>query len=245
VGRYKLILEYDGTHLVGWQRQPDGLSAQGLVEGAFVKLGEQGAFVQGAGRTDAGVHASHQVAHVDLTKPWDAFRLRAALNAHLRDFPVSILDVQEADPAFHARFSAKERQYEYRIIERAAPLVLDANRAWRLPPPLNFEAMVEAASLLLGTHDFSTFRASECQASSPIKTLDVLRLTKTNDLILVEVQARSFLHHQVRNIVGSLGWVGRGKWGVQDFEAALLAKDRRRGGPTAPAAGLTLTKVLY
>ena len=249
--RYKLTLEYDGTHLVGWQRQPGRASVQSLVEDALKRLGEsEEVFVQGAGRTDAGVHATGQVAHVDLARAWDPYRLRAALNGELRAQPVSVIETILAEPDFHARFNAIARHYEYRVIVRASPLVLNKNRAWRLPPPFDTKAVVEAASLLIGTHDFSSFRASHCQASSPIKTLDVLRVHRTQtdleeELLVFEVQARSFLHHQVRNIVGSLQCVGKGKWSVADFKDALEARDRTRGGPTAPPDGLILTKVIY
>jgi tRNA pseudouridine38-40 synthase len=251
VNRYKLTLEYDGTHLVGWQRQPGQASVQSLVEDALKRLGEpEDIFVQGAGRTDAGVHATGQVAHVDLVRPWDPYRLRAALNGELRAHPVSIIDATLAEPDFHARFNAIARHYEYRVIVRASPLVLDKNRAWRITPPFDAKAVMEAANLLIGTHDFSSFRASHCQASSPIKTLDVLRVHRTQttpeeELLVFEVQARSFLHHQVRNIVGSLQCVGKGKWRVADFKSALEARDRKRGGPTAPASGLILTNVIY
>ena len=243
--RYKLLLEYDGTTLVGWQRQAEGVSVQSLLENAFEKLGENGAFVQGAGRTDAGVHATGQVGHVDLTKDWDPWRLCGGLNAHLKYAPVSVLDVRLMDEEFHARFSATSRSYMYRLVVRNAPLVLDAHRAWRLPPPFDVDLMQEAAQVLLGTHDFTSFRASECQATSPVRTLDRLDIREESGDVRFYIEARSFLHHQVRNFVGTLQLVARGRMTVAQFTDVLEAKDRRRAGPTAPACGLTLTGVGY
>ncbi|MCA0369509.1 MAG: tRNA pseudouridine(38-40) synthase TruA [Proteobacteria bacterium] len=243
--RYKLLLEYDGTTLVGWQRQAQGVSVQSLLEDAFEKLGEKGAFVQGAGRTDAGVHATGQVGHVDLAKEWDPWRLCGGLNAHLKHAPVSVLDAQLVDEDFHARFSATSRSYMYRLVVRSSPLVLDAHRAWRLPPPFDVALMQEAAQVLLGTHDFTSFRASECQATSPVRTLDRLDVTEEGGDVRFFIEARSFLHHQVRNFVGTLQLVARGRMTVAQFTDVLEAKDRRRAGPTAPACGLTLTGVGY
>lgn len=245
MSRYKLLIEYDGTTLVGWQRQADGVSVQSLLEDALTALGEEGAFVQGAGRTDAGVHATGQVGHVDLQKAWDPWRLCGALNAHLKRAPVSVLGASHVGDDFHARFSATARSYTYRLIVRNSPLVLDAHRAWRLPPPFDTSLMKEAAKILLGTHDFTSFRASECQASSPVRTLDKLDIVEDGGDIRFFIEARSFLHHQVRNIVGTLQLVARGRMTVAEFTSVLEARDRRRAGPTAPACGLTLTGVSY
>lgn len=262
--RYKLTIEYDGTHLVGWQRQKEGTSVQSLLEEALAAFTGEEARTTAAGRTDAGVHARGQVVHVDFQREWSCERVLKATNAHLRGSPVAVLDARRVSDTFHARFSALWRAYTYRLIVRPAPLVLDDSRAWWHHSPLNVPAMREAADLLLGTHDFSTFRASECQSKSPIRTLDHLTLDETPldcfpfkheraeksvTASPVEIQfhirAKSFLHHQVRNIVGSLKLVGTGKWSVTDFQAALEARDRRRGGPTAPACGLTFLHAAY
>ena len=201
--------------------------------------------VQGAGRTDSGVHALGQVAHLDLIKEWPVEIVRDALNSHLRRVPVSVLSVSSVQSDFHARFSAIGRSYRYRIVNRRAPLTLQAGRAWWVPQRLDVEAMAEAANILVGTHDFTSFRASECQANSPIRTLDALTVQRLGDIIEVAARARSFLHHQVRNFVGSLTWVGDGKWIPGHIEKVLLSKDRRAGGPTAPADGLYLCGVYY
>ena len=201
--------------------------------------------VQGAGRTDSGVHALGQVAHLDLKKEWPAEVVRDALNSHVRGLPVSVLNVSSVQSDFHARFSATGRSYRYQIVNRRAPLTLDAGRAWWVPQRLDAEAMTEAANILVGTHDFTSFRASECQANSPVRTLDALTVQRLGDIIEVAARARSFLHHQVRNFVGSLAWVGDGKWTPGHIEEVLLSKDRRAGGPTAPADGLYLCAVYY
>ena len=201
--------------------------------------------VQGAGRTDSGVHALGQVAHLDLKKEWPAEVVRDALNSHLRRLPVSVLNVSSVQSDFHARFSATGRSYRYQIVNRRAPLTLDVGRAWWVPQHLDAEAMTEAANILVGTHDFTSFRASECQANSPVRTLDALTVQRLGDIIQVTARARSFLHHQVRNFVGSLTWVGGGKWTPGNIEEVLLSKDRRAGGPTAPADGLYLCAVYY
>ncbi len=243
--RYKLTIEYDGTPFVGWQWQDNGLSVQEVLEQAIEKLCGQKVKTYCAGRTDAGVHAKGQVAHFDLPQPFDVYRLRAGLNYYLKPHPIAVLRVEEKDENFHARFSAIERRYLYRIITRPAPLVLDKNLAWHITQNLNVQAMHEAAQILVGRHDFTTFRASSCQANSPIRTIDKLAVTQHYHEIQIIVHARSFLHHQVRNIVGSLKLVGEGKWTAQDIKTALVACDRKAGGPTAPAAGLYLTDVLY
>jgi len=243
--RYKLTLEYDGTDFVGWQRQNNGASVQQLLEAAVAKLCGEPCAVTAAGRTDAGVHASGQVAHFDSPKALAADTVRDALNFHLKPRPVAVVAAELAADDFHARFSAVGRAYRYRIVNRRAPLALDADRAWWIPNALDAEAMAAGARHLLGHHDFTSFRASECQAKSPMKTLDVLDVVRSGDEIVVVAAARSFLHHQVRNMVGTLRMVGQGKWRPDDVRIALEARDRKAGGPTAPAQGLYLTGVRY
>ncbi len=243
--RYKLTLEYDGTPFVGWQRQDNGLSVQEVLETAIKKLCGQELRTYCAGRTDAGVHALGQVAHCDLPKDYPPHQIQNALNYHMRPQLVAVTHAEVVEDDFHARFSAIERSYLYRIIIRSAPLVLERNHAWRIKHPLDTQAMHNAAQILIGKHDFTTFRAQSCQASSPIRTLDQLDISQTGNQIEFRVRARSFLHHQVRNIVGSLKLVGEGKWTKQDLQNALEAHDRSAGGPTAPAQGLYLTSVRY
>lgn len=245
MARFKLSIEYDGSGFVGWQRQDSGLGVQQVIEDAVFKLSGENAQVQGAGRTDSGVHALGQVAHVDIKKAFDAGTVRDALNNHLRPYPVSILNVAGVDDDFHARFSATKRVYLYRILNRRPPPVMDRGQVWWVATPLDADAMHDAAQELVGHHDFTTFRASECQSKSPVKTLDRLDVSKAGDEIHVSCEARSFLHHQVRNFVGTLQNVGLGKWRARDVQAALLKKDRRAGGPTAPPEGLYLTQVKY
>ncbi|WP_294538623.1 tRNA pseudouridine(38-40) synthase TruA [uncultured Rhodoblastus sp.] len=244
--RYKLLIEYDGTDYVGWQRQANGLSVQEVIETALKKL-EPGPFgLRGAGRTDAGVHACAQVGHVDLQNVWRTDVLRDALNAHMRPEKVAILSAQAAPETFDARFSAKTRHYLYRIANRRAPLTFDHGRAWLVKRPLNAEAMHEAAQVLIGRHDFTTFRDSECQAENPVRTLDRLDVFRApKDEIHICVSSRAFLHRQVRSMVGSLEHVGSGKWRRQDLAEALRARDRARCGQVAPAAGLYLVGVDY
>lgn len=244
--RYKLTLEYDGTDIKGWQRQDDVPTGQGYLEQAIEDFCGERLTVQCAGRTDAGVHATGQVVHVDLAKDWDPFRVQEALNFYLRERPLAVLQSEQVGEDFHARFSAKGRRYTYRIINRRPPPVLDAQRVWHVVLPLDVAAMQDAAACLLGTHDFTTFRASECQGKSPIKTLDELRVERISDEVIhVHATSRSFLHHQVRNMVGSLSLVGLGKWNREDLERARDAKDRKAGGPTAPPQGLYFTQVIY
>ena len=243
--RYRLTLEYDGRGFVGWQRQDNGLGVQQALEEAVRAFCGESTKVQGAGRTDSGVHALRQVAHIDLEKEWATDTIRDAINAHLREIPACVLDAAAAPANFHARFSAIERSYRYRIVNRRAPLTMDMGLAWWVPARLDAAAMADAATALVGTHDFTSFRASECQAQSPVKTLNELTVQTTGNEILVAARARSFLHHQVRNIVGSLTWVGDGKWTCAHLKSVLAAKDRRVGGPTAPADGLYLTGVRY
>ncbi len=243
--RYKLTVEYDGRPFHGWQRQKDGPSVQAALEDAILAFSGEKVTVQGAGRTDAGVHASGQVAHIDLEKDTSLESLQNAINFHLRPKPVAVVYVTQVDDDFHARFSAVGRQYLYRIINRRAPLVLDAGRAWNLPGLIEAEVMHEAAQRLVGKHDFTSFRSASCQADSPVKTLDRITVIRKGDEIRVTVAARSFLHHQVRNIVGTLKLVGEHKWTVDKMEVALDAKSRAAAGPTAPADGLYLTEVIY
>jgi tRNA pseudouridine38-40 synthase len=245
VPRYKLTIEYDGTGLVGWQRQPIGQSVQQSLEEAFEKFCAETVRVHGAGRTDAGVHALAQCAHVDLAREYDPDTIRGALNYHLRPAPISVLLVEPAAPDFDARRSAIGRGYRYRILNRRPPPMLDRQRVWHIAPPLDIEAMQQGARHLLGQHDFSTFRDSLCQAKSPVKTLDVLDVIRVGEEIHIEARARSFLHHQVRNMAGTLKLVGLGQWSPDDVATALAARDRRAGGPTAPAEGLYLVEVKY
>ena len=244
--RYRLTIEYDGRDFVGWQRQDNGIAVQQVLEEAVAEFdAADPVLVQGAGRTDAGVHALAQVAHVDLADEHDPKTVRDAINFHTKDHAVSVVSVTRTDNDFHARFDAVARHYRYRILNRRARPALEAGRAWWHPKPLDTEAMGESARVLIGTHDFTTFRAQACQAKSPVKTLDRLVVRRAGDVIAIEASARSFLHHQVRNIVGSLAWIGTGKWRRSDLQAALDARDRAAGGPTAPADGLYLTGVDY
>ncbi|MGD9649503.1 MAG: tRNA pseudouridine(38-40) synthase TruA [Dongiaceae bacterium] len=243
--RYKLILEYDGTPFCGWQRQDNGLSVQQALEEAIEKFSQEKPLITAAGRTDAGVHALGQVVHFDLSKVWDADEIQGALNFHIRPHAISVVAIEQAADDFHARFDAKEKIYRYRIANRRAPLAIDNNRAWHVPVPLDIGAMQEAAKHLLGHHDFSTFRDTRCQAKSPVKTLDELRLEKKGEDIFVTARGRSFLHHQVRIMVGTLTLIGHGKWQADDIIVARDARDRTQGGPTAPAEGLYLVEVRY
>lgn len=243
--RYKLTIEYDGRPFVGWQRQTNGASVQQALEEAVRAFCGETTRVYGAGRTDAGVHASGQVAHVDIARETDGGTVRDALNAHLRPAPISVIQAQAVAQEFHARTSARQRSYLYRIVNRRAPLALDAGRAWLVQTGLDAAAMHGAAQVLVGKHDFTSFRASQCQAGSPVKTLGALEVERVGTEILFHVRARSFLHHQVRNMVGTLKLVGEGKWSAADVEAALKARDRSSGGPTAPPDGLYLTRVDY
>jgi tRNA pseudouridine38-40 synthase len=243
--RYKLTLEYDGRPFHGWQRQENGLTVQEVLETAVFRLSGEECVVQGAGRTDAGVHALAQVAHVDISKDFPADTVRDALNHHVRPHPVSVLSSEIVDDGFHARFSATGRAYLYRILNRRAGPALDQGRVWWQAMALDAAAMHDAAQLLCGHHDFTTFRASECQAKSPEKTLDKLTVSRAGEEVHVVAEARSFLHHQVRNIVGTLQLVGSGKWRPRDVARALEARDRSAGGPTAPPDGLYLTRVVY
>jgi tRNA pseudouridine38-40 synthase len=243
--RYKLTIEYDGTPFVGWQIQDNGPSIQGALIEAIAGFSGERVAVNGAGRTDAGVHAAGQVAHIDLTKDWETDVVRDAINAHLRPNPIAILAVDIVADNFDARFSAVKRHYFYRIVARRADLALDRHRAWRVPRPLDAMAMHAAAQRLIGLHDFTTFRAAECQAKSPMKTLERLDVVALDDETRVFASARSFLHHQVRSMVGSLAQVGDGKWNAEDISRILEARDRTACGPVAPAEGLYLARVDY
>lgn len=236
--RYKLILEFDGGPFVGWQRQDNGRSVQGALEDAIFKFSGERAAAFSAGRTDAGVHATAMPAHFDLERPRPPGVVRDALNFHLKPEPVAVLEAEEAAGDFHARFSATARRYRYRIVNRRAPLTLDAGRAWRLAPPIDAEAMHAAAQVLVGRHDFTTFRASTCQADTPVKTLSSIAVERRGDDVFIETSARSFLHHQVRSMAGSLAEVGMGRWSAADFEAAFRAADRSACAQVAPPEGL-------
>ncbi|MBJ6988781.1 MULTISPECIES: tRNA pseudouridine(38-40) synthase TruA [unclassified Devosia] len=243
--RYKFTIEYDGTAFYGWQRQKNQISVQQVLEEAVLKFSGETVNSQAAGRTDAGVHALGQVAHINLSKEWDPFRIREAMNYHMRKHRVVIVECEAVPDTFEARFSAKARHYEYRILTRRAPPALELNQVWHVPKPLDVTTMHEAAQLILGLHDFTTFRSSECQAKSPMRSLDELNVTGDDEYISVTASARSFLHHQVRSMVGSLKMVGEGKWTPADFRAALDAADRTRCGAMAPSTGLYFVGVDY
>lgn len=245
MARYRLTLEYDGGAFVGWQRQDNGASVQGALEDAIEKLSAERVTVHGAGRTDAGVHALGQVAHFDLEKAFAPDRVRDALNHFLRPAAIVVLEAALAAADFHARFSATKRHYLYRILVRRPPPALELGRVWHVVHELDADAMDMAAQALVGQHDFTTFRSTECQAKSPVKTLDSLTVRRAVDEIHIEAVARSFLHNQVRSIVGSLKLVGEGKWRRRDLADALAAKDRSRCGPVAPPDGLYLARVDY
>jgi tRNA pseudouridine38-40 synthase len=246
--RYKLTIEYDGAAYCGWQRQTEGPSVQETLETAITRFSGDNITLQGAGRTDRGVHARGQVAHADLSKKWDGGRIRDAMNAHLTlmEAPISILSASEVLESFDARFSATSRTYCYRILNRRPPAALDRFHAWNVRRPLNIEAMQQGANRLLGHHDFTTFRDADCQAKSPMKTLQRLDVMRTGqETIEIWAQARSFLHRQVRSMVGSLVEVGVGRWTPQDITRMLEARDRSQCGQVAPAAGLYLMSVDY
>ncbi|PQA88124.1 tRNA pseudouridine(38-40) synthase TruA [Hyphococcus luteus] len=245
MARYKLTLEYDGTNFVGWQRQDNGLSIQEVLEDAAKAFCGEDVAAFAAGRTDAGVHALAMTAHIEIEKAVSADKVRDAINHHMRPHPISILSAEAADDDFHARFSCKRRAYEYRIVNRRSPLALDVGRAWRVPQALDAEAMHEAAQCLVGKHDFTTYRAATCQSDSPVKTLDEISVSRMGEDVFIRCVARSFLHHQVRSITGSLVEVGKGKWRVRDMKAALEAADRTRCGQVAPAEGLYFVRAEY
>ena len=245
MSRWRITVEYDGGPFVGWQRQDNGPSVQEALEQAITGFCGEEVQVTGAGRTDSGVHALAQVAHFDLAREASADTVRDAINFHLKPRPVAILDAVPAAADFHARFSAIERAYRYRIVNRRVPLTFEAGRAWQVAVPLDADAMGEAAQALVGRHDFTSFRAAQCQADSPVKTLDEITVARDADLITFDVRARSFLHNQVRIMVGTLRRVGEGKWSKDDVARALAARDRTKAGPTAPPCGLYLAAVRY
>jgi tRNA pseudouridine38-40 synthase len=243
--RFRLTVEYDGRPFMGWQRQPHGATVQGAIEAAAKLVTGEDVTVHAAGRTDAGVHARGMVAHVDIEKPIAPFRLMGALNALLRPAPVAILACAVVADDWHARFSCIGRRYVYRIVNRRPPLALDEGKAWRVPAPLDARAMHDAAQRLCGLHDFTTFRSAHCQSASPVKTLDRLTVSRMGEEIVVEAAARSFLHHQVRSMVGCLSLVGRGRWSADDLGDALAAKDRAALGLNAPPDGLYFVEAVY
>lgn len=246
--RWKIMIEYDGRDYCGWQVQDNVPSIQASIEEAIYKFCQQKIKIYGAGRTDAGVHARGQVAHFDLeygNRPLDGFHLAKAINAYLMPAPISILKAEEVDREFHARFHAVRKFYTYRIINRRMPLTIDQEYAWHVKMELDVAAMQRAAQVLVGKHDFTSFRDSNCQAKSPERTLDALHVERHGEEILIHAQGRSFLHHQVRNIAGTLSLVGEGKWTKGDVKAALEACDRTKSGPTAPAEGLYLMRIYY
>lgn len=243
--RFAIKIEYDGTPFCGWQRQAVETSVQGALEAALSAFTGEHPTVSGAGRTDAGVHATGQVAHFDLEKDWDPFRITAAMNFHLKPNPVCVLKCAAVAGDFDARFSATKRHYRYRLLSRRAPPVLDRDRVWFVPTPLDSARMNDAAQVFIGHHDFTTFRTAQCQAKSPLKTLDSFAVEQTGDEIVCNVSARSFLHSQVRSMVGSLKLTGDGTWSKDDLARALNAADRAACGPVAPASGLYLTQVEY
>ncbi|MGE0579313.1 MAG: tRNA pseudouridine(38-40) synthase TruA [Reyranella sp.] len=243
--RYKLTVEYDGAPFVGWQRQDNGPSVQAaLEEAAFAFCGER-VTMHGAGRTDTGVHAAGQVAHVDFERQHAPATVQAAINFHLKPQPIVVIEAAAVPADFHARFSATSRRYRYLILNRRAPPALERGRVWHVPVALDSAAMADAAALLVGRHDFNSFRSTACQAASSLKTLDRLDVARDGDRIAIDVAARSFLHNQVRILVGTLQLVGRGQWSRRDVEQALAARDRTRAGPTAPPQGLCLMEVRY
>ncbi|MFQ5567986.1 MAG: tRNA pseudouridine(38-40) synthase TruA [Paracoccaceae bacterium] len=243
--RYKLTVEFHGGPFVGWQRQENGPSVQGALEAALRALEPDAPAIAGAGRTDAGVHATGQVAHCDLSRVWEPFRLIEALNWHLKPDPVAVLAAEPVADDFHARFSATGRRYLYRVICRRAPLTIEKGLAWRLSHDLDVVAMQAAADLLVGRHDFTTFRSAQCQAETPVKTLDEFRVEQAGEETRFHLAARSFLHNQVRSFVGTLERVGAGKWPVERVAEALAARDRAACGPVAPPDGLYLVEVTY
>jgi tRNA pseudouridine38-40 synthase len=243
--RYKLLIEYDGTPFIGWQLQERGLSVQGVLMAAAQAFCGERVKVQGAGRTDTGVHALGQVAHVDLAKDWPTDTVRDALTARLRPHPVAVLAAEKVPETFDARFSARQRHYLYRIVDRRSDLALERGRAWRRPRRLDEAAMAAAAQVLVGRHDFTTFRNVECQAKSPVKTLDRLDVVRAGEEVRITACARSFLHSQVRSMVGALGFVGVGRWSADDLAAARDARDRSACATVAPPEGLYLVKVDY
>jgi tRNA pseudouridine38-40 synthase len=244
VTRFRITVEYDGRPFAGWQRQVGQASVQGAIETAIRRFSGESVAVHGAGRTDAGVHAAAMVAHFEFDRPMTPFRLMEAINAGLRRHPVAVLDCAEA-PGFHARFDCTQRAYRYTIVNRRAPLTVDAGLAWRVPAALDAAAMHDAAQLLVGQHDFTTFRSTACQSASPVKTLDRIAVWRDGERIIIETAARSFLQHQVRSMTGCLKLVGQGRWRAGDLAAALASRDRTALGLNAPPDGLVFLKAYY
>ena len=245
MAKYKIIIEYDGTDFVGWQKQENGPSIQSSLEDAIKKITSETVSVFGAGRTDSGVHAKGQVAHFEFSKNISLDNIRDGINQHLRPLPIAILDVKEVNDDFHARFSAKLRTYEYLIINRRAPLTFNKNLVWGVFKKLNMDAMKEAASIFVGKHDFNAFRSVDCQSSSAIKTIQSCSIETNDQHIKLNVSAKSFLHSQVRIMVGTLVEVGKGKFNSSDVKDIIKSRDRSQAGATAPAHGLYLLKVEY
>ncbi|MDX1916546.1 MAG: tRNA pseudouridine(38-40) synthase TruA [Rickettsiaceae bacterium] len=243
--RFKLVIEYDGTGFKGWQKQASSPSIQGAIEAAIYGFSGQSVEVYGSGRTDAGVHALGQVAHFDIDSRVASCQIMGAINFHLKPNKIAIVSCAETSSDFHARFSAINRAYKYKIINRTSPLAIESNRAWLVSRELNLELMQKGASILIGNHDFSSFRASSCGALSPIKTVNSLKIEQIGDIIKIEISAKSFLHHMVRNIVGTLVDLGTGKISYDRLHDILNAKDRSQAGVTAPACGLYFTRVDY
>ncbi|MEP7348730.1 MAG: tRNA pseudouridine(38-40) synthase TruA [Sphingorhabdus sp.] len=243
--RFALTIEFDGGPYMGWQRQDHGQTVQGAIEEAINKVTGEQVLVYSAGRTDAGVHALGMRAHVDIEKDITAFRLTGAINAHLLPHPIAVIACEVVADDWHARYSCTGRAYEYRIVNRRAPLTIERGRAWRIGPPLDADAMQDAAQILVGLHDFTTFRSAHCQSASPVKTLDRLDVRREGEHLIVEAAALSFLHHQVRSMVGCLATVGRGRWSASDLQAALDAKDRTALAENAPPDGLYFVTATY
>lgn len=245
MARYKLTLEYDGTGLAGWQKQKDVLSLQKIFEDAILDLTQEKVEAIASGRTDAGVHAYGQVVHVDITKQFEPYNMMLGINFYLHNKPIAVVDISIVDDTFHARFDAKKRYYRYQIINRKAPIVLQKNRAWNIHHELDIKLMRKGAEYLLGNHDFASFRAAACQAKNSIRTIDKIEIIKNGEVIFIDVEAKSFLHHMVRNIVGTLKMVGTKEWQPEKVQEILEAKNRIKAGSTAPACGLFFMKVKY
>ena len=243
--RYKIKIEYDGTLFVGWQFQKNGLSIQEILQKAIFSFSKEKVVVTGAGRTDSGVHALAQVAHFDLKKKIEKNKLLPALNQHIGNKPVTVLKIKKINKKFHSRFDAKKRTYQYVIINRQSPLTLQKNKAWQIRKKLDLRAMQNGAKLLLGTHDFSTFRSSSCGAKSPIKTMEKIIIKKNKDKIILKFISKSFLQQQVRSMVGCIKYLGDGKWSVDDFKKSFKSKSRFKCAPPAPACGLYLKNIKY
>ena len=243
--RYKIKIEYEGTSFVGWQFQKNGLSIQEVLQKAILNLSKEKVIVTGAGRTDSGVHALEQTAHFDLKKKMKNKNFLPGLNQHIGNKPITILKINKTSKKFHSRFDAKKRNYQYVIINRQSPLTLQKNKAWHIRQKLDIKSMKKGAKLLIGTHDFSTFRSSSCGAKSPIKTMEKISIKKNKDIIILKFTSKSFLHNQVRSMVGALKLIGEEKWSIRDLQSALDSKDRSRCAALAPACGLYLLKVSF